>query len=175
MLQPKEGGTHTGRRGWRVHGKGSAQAKAVAAATAAGARAGYVFLHTAVDGYSRIAYTEALPDEKATTAIGFMHRARVWLAAHGITRIERIVTDNGACYRADAFARAMLGARHRRITPYTPRHNGKVERYNRILAEDFLYSRVWTSENHRAEALEVWNIHYNYHRPHSAAGGKPPA
>lgn len=128
--------------GWRAHGKGSAQAKAVAAATAAGARAGYVFLHTAIDGYSRLAYTEALPDEKATTAIGFMHRARVWLAAHGITRIERIVTDNGACYRADAFARAMLGARHQRITPYTPRHNGKVERYNRILTEEFLYSQV---------------------------------
>jgi transposase InsO family protein len=161
--------------GWRVHGKGSAQAKAVVAATAAGARAGYVFLHTAVDGYSRLAYTEALPDEKATTAVGFMHRARIWLAAHGITWIERIVTDNGACYRADAFARAMLGARHQRIRPYTPRHNGKVERYNRILAEEFLYSRTWTSEHHRAEALEVWNIHYNYHRPHSAAGGQPPA
>jgi transposase InsO family protein len=161
--------------GWRAHGKGSAQAKAVAAATAAGGRAGYVFLHTAVDGYSRLAYTEALPDEKAATAVGFMHRARVWLAAHGITWIERIVTDNGACYRADAFARAMLGARHQRIRPYTPRHNGKVERYNRILAEEFLYSRAWISEHHRAEALEVWNIHYNYHRPHSAAGGQPPA
>lgn len=123
--------------GWRTHARDSDHARAVARRKAKGVRGGYVYLHSAVDGYSRLAYTEALPDEKATTAIGFMHRARAWLAVHGITRIERIVTDNGACYRADAFARAMLGARHQRITPYTPRHNGKVERYNRILAEEF--------------------------------------
>lgn len=85
--------------GWRVHGKGSVQAKAVAVATAAGTRAGYVYLHSAVDGYSRLTYTEALEDEKSVTAIGFMHRARVWFAAHGIDRIQRIVTDNGSCYR----------------------------------------------------------------------------
>jgi transposase InsO family protein len=77
----------------------------------------------AVDGFSRLAYTEALPDEKAVTAIGFMHRARAWLAAHGIIHIQRIVTDNGACYRAKDFA-----------------HNGKVERYHRILAEEFCYA-----------------------------------
>jgi Integrase core domain len=106
--------------GWRVHGKGSVLAKAVAAATAAGARAGYVYLHSAVDGYSRLAYTEPLDNEKAITAIGFMHRARVWFAAHGIDRIERIVTDNGACYRANDFADVLHGARHQRITPYTP-------------------------------------------------------
>lgn len=104
-----------------------------------------------------------------------MHRARAWFAAHGISHIERIVTDNGACYRADAFARALLGSRHQRITPYTPRHNGKVERYNRIISEEFLYAHAWTSEDQRHEALSVWNIHYNYHRPHSAADGEPPA
>jgi transposase InsO family protein len=161
--------------GWRVHGKGSVQAKAVAAATKAGTRAGYVYLHSAVDGYSRLAYTEALTDEKAVTAIGFMHRARVWFAAHGIDHIQRIVTDNGSCYRAKDFAHVLHGARHQFITPYTPRHNGKVERYNRILAEEFLYARTWTSETQRAEALKVWNIHFNYHRPHSAAAGQPPA
>lgn len=161
--------------GWRVHGKGSEQAKAVAVATAAGAKAGYVFLHTALDGFSRLAYTEALPDEKTVTAIGFMHRARVWFAAHGITHIQRIVTDNGACYRAKDFARVLHGARHQRIAPYTPRHNGKVERYHRILAEEFLYARSWTSEEQRSEALKIWNIHFNYHRPHSAAAGQPPA
>jgi transposase InsO family protein len=122
-----------------------------------------------------LAYTEALPDEKTTTAIGFLNRAKAWLAAHGVTRIERIVTDNGACYRADTFARAVRGARHQRITPYTPRHNGKVERYNRILAEEFLYARTWTSEQQRADALGVWNIHYNYHRPHRATWNQPPA
>lgn len=161
--------------GWRVHGKGSVQAKAVAVATAAGTRAGYVYLHSAVDGYSRLTYTEALSDEKAITAIGFMHRARVWFAAHGIDRIQRIVTDNGSCYRAKDFVHVLHGARHQRITPYTPRHNGKVERYHRILAEEFLYARTWTSEAQRAEALKVWNIHFNYHRPHSAADGQPPA
>lgn len=73
--------------GWRVHGKGSAQAKAVARSTAAGTQAGYVYLHSAVDDYSRLTYTEALNDEKADTAIGFMHRAGAWFAAHGIDRI----------------------------------------------------------------------------------------
>lgn len=161
--------------GRRAHGRGSEQAKAVNRRKKKTERGGYVYLHSAIDGYSRLAYTEALPDEKAATAIGFLHRARAWFAAHGINHIERIVTDNGACYRADAFARALLGARHQRITPYTPRHNGKVERYNRILAEEFLYSRTWTSESDRADALRRWNIHDNYHRPHSSADDQPPA
>ncbi len=97
--------------GWRAHGRGSDQAKTVNRRRKPG-RGGYVYLHSAIDGYSRLAYTEALPDEKATTAIAFLHRARAWLAAHGIARIERIVTDNGACYRAESFTRALLGARH---------------------------------------------------------------
>jgi transposase InsO family protein len=161
--------------GWRVHGKGSDHDRAVARTKTRGTRTGYVYLHTAVDGYSRLAYTEALPDEKAVTAIGFMFRARAFFAAHGITRIERIVTDNGACYKAHDFGKVLLGARHQRITPYTPRHNGKVERYNRILAEEFLYAHEWTSDLQRQQALQIWNIHYNYHRPHSAAGNRPPA
>jgi transposase InsO family protein len=161
--------------GWRAHGRGSEQAKAADRAKARGAKAGYVYLHSAVDGHTRLAYTEALPDEKARTAIGFVNRAKAFFAAHGITRIERIVTDNGACYRAHDFAHVLQSARHQRITPYTPRHNGKVERYNRILSEEFLYARVWTSETQRAEALSVWNVHYNYHRPHTAVGNQPPA
>ncbi|MDF3144441.1 MULTISPECIES: IS481 family transposase [unclassified Streptomyces] len=161
--------------GWRAHGRGSGEAKAVDRRKKKTERGGYVYLHSAVDGYSRLAYTEALPDEMAATAIGFLHRAHAWFAAHGITRIERIVTDNGSCYRAGAFARALLGSRHQRTAPYTPCHNGKVERYNRILAEEFLYARTWLSEQQRAEALKVWNIHYNYHRPHGATGGQPPA
>lgn len=161
--------------GWRAHGRGSVQAKAVNRAKTAGARAGYVYLHSALDGYSRLAYTEALTDEKSSTAIAFMHRARAFFAAHGIAHIHRIVTDNGACYRAKDFVKVLHGARHQRITPYTPRHNGKVERYNRILAEEFLYARTWTSEHQRSEALQVWNIHYNYHRPHTAVSDRPPA
>ena len=153
---------------WRIHGKGSDEAKAVARTKTRGAKTGYVFPHSAIDGYSRLAYTEALRDEKAVTAVAFLDRARAWFSAHGITQIERIVTDNGACYRAHAFRDAMNGSRHQRITPYTPRHNGKVERYNRILAEEFLYARTWRSEAERTGALEAWNRHYNYHRPHGA-------
>lgn len=114
--------------GWRVHGRGSEQAKSAERGKRKSKRGGYVYLHSAIDGYSRLAYTEALPDEKAVTAVGYLDRARAWFAAHGITQIERIVTDNGACYRANAFRDAMKGSRHQRITPYTPRHNGTVER-----------------------------------------------
>ena len=79
--------------------------------------------------------------------------------------------------RAKTFVRAVNAhaSRHQRTRPYTPRHNGKVERYQRILAEELLYARTWTSEAQRAEAISVWTVHYNYHRPHSTAGGRPPA
>jgi transposase InsO family protein len=162
--------------GWRVHGRGSDQHRANDRAKTAGAARGYTYLHSAVDGYSRLAYTEALPDEKGATAVAFLARARVFLAAHGISRINRLVTDNGACYRSTAFARAVTDlGRHQRIRPFTPRHNGKVERYNRILAEELLYAHTWTSEHARTSALTSWNIHYNYHRPHTAIGNQPPA
>ncbi len=163
--------------GWRIHGVDSDHNRAVARAKGSGAKAGYVYLHSAVDGFSRLAYTEALPDEKAATAIGFLHRARVWFTSHGIRRFTRIVTDNGSCYRAKDFTRAVcsFASRHQRTRPYTPRHNGKVERYQRILANELLYAHPWASEDHRADAIARWNIHYNYHRPHSAAGDQPPA
>lgn len=161
--------------GWRVHGRDSPEARAVERTKQRGARRGYVYLHSAVDGNTRLAFTEALEDEKGATAAGFLDRARIWFAEHGITSIERIVTDNGACYRSAVFTDAVLPARHQRITPYTPQHNGKVERYNRILAEEFLYARTWRSEQERADGLLLWNLHYNYHRPHGAHDGQPPA
>lgn len=110
------------------------------------------------------------------TAAAFLTRAKLWFAAHGINHIHRIVTDNGACYRSGDFA-WIVGSktRHQKTKPYTPRHNGKVERYQRILAEELLYAREFTSEDARSAAIAVWNIHYNYHRPHSATGGQPPA
>ncbi|TFH74335.1 IS481 family transposase [Cellulomonas sp. HD19AZ1] len=162
--------------GWRAHGRGSHADKAPQRAKTSGARAGYVYLHSAVDGYSRLAYTEHLPDEKAATTIGFF-RARAFFAAHGIGRLVRVVTDNGANYKATAFTTtvAAVTSRHQRIRPHTPRHNGKVERYNRILAEELLYARVWTSEAERAAAITTWNIHYNYHRAHTAVSDRPPA
>ncbi|PFG33040.1 IS481 family transposase [Sanguibacter antarcticus] len=163
--------------GWRTHGRGSDQAKAVERAKTKGSRAGSIYLHSAIDGYSRLAYTEALPNETAATTIAFWARARAFFTAHGITRFTRVVTDNGSNYRARHFHRTIAGtaARHQRIRPHTPKHNGKVERYNRTLAEELLYATEWTSETQRANAITVWNIHYNYHRPHTAIGDRPPA
>lgn len=158
--------------GWWSHGRGSAQDKKKHAQ-----RIGYTYLHSMTDGFSRLAYTEALEDEKAITTIGFFHRARVFFAEHGITRISRLVTDNGVNYRAKAFARstcAFIG-RHQRTRIYTPRHNGKIERYQRILAEECLYARAYDSESERRNAIGVWVHHYNYHRPHTACGDQPPA
>ncbi len=86
--------------GWRVHGRDSDQHRCAARAKSAGAKRGYVYLHAIVDGFSRLAHTEPLPDEKGKTTAAFLARAKVWFAAHGITHIHRIVTDNGACYRS---------------------------------------------------------------------------
>ncbi|EST18940.1 hypothetical protein M878_44295 [Streptomyces roseochromogenus subsp. oscitans DS 12.976] len=163
--------------GRRAHGRGSEQAKAAQRAKTAGDKGGDVYLHSAVDGFSHLAYTEPLPDEKAATTVAFLSRARAFFAAHGIHRVVHVVTDNGANCRAAAFTRtlALWASRHQRTRPYTPRHNGKVERYRRILAEEPLYARNWTSEAERARAIAVWNVHYNYHRPHTTAGNRPPA
>ena len=89
----------------------------------------------------------------------------------------RVVTDNGASYRAWAFTTTItsLASRHQRIRPYTPRHNGKVERYNRILAEECLYARAYSSEQQRRDAVAVWIHHYNHYRPHTACHNRPPA
>ena len=161
--------------GWRAHGRGSAAAKK--SKRGPGAKVGYTYLHSAIDGFSRLAYTEALNDEQASTTIGFFCRARAFFIAHGIERIHRVVTDNGSNYRAKDFARAVvsLADRHQRIRPYTPRHNGKVERYNRLLADEVLYIRPYASEQARRDAIGVWVNHFNYHRPHTACGDQPPA
>lgn len=171
--------------GWRVHGRDSDQARAVDRDRATArvkktknktTRPGYVYLHSIIDGFSRLAYTEALPDEKGPTAAAFFARAKLWLAAHGITHIHRVITDNGPCYRSNAFAHIVgTGSRHLPTRPYTPRHNGKVERYQRTMTEELLYARTYNTNNERSEAIRIWNIHYNYHRPHSAARGRPPA
>jgi len=108
--------------GWRAHGRGSTQDRAAQRAKTSGARAGYVYLHSAVDGYSRLAYTEHLVDEKATTTIGCFHRAWAFFAAHGINRMVRVITDNGPNYTAAAFYRTVtaVASRHQRIRAHTP-------------------------------------------------------
>ena len=156
--------------GWRAHGRGSERAKRSQRRKTKNeqARLGYTYLHSAIDGNTRLAYTEARDNETAATAIDFMNNARVFFAAHGTNRIERLITDNGSCYRAADFTSSLREARHYHIKPYTPKRNGKVERYDRILAEELLYSREYTSEQQRRTAVEIWNVHYNYHRPPSA-------
>lgn len=164
--------------GWRVHGRGSDADRARRkGAKNRGTKVGYTFLHSAIDGYSRLAYTEAHEDETATTAIGFLCRARAFFATHGITRFTRIVTDNGPCYTAKDFTRSVtsFAVTHQRIRPYTPKHNGKVERYQQTMTREVLYAAPYESEQARRDQLQTWLTHYNYHRPHTAAGDQPPA
>jgi transposase InsO family protein len=137
---------------------------------------GYSYLHTALDDHSRLAYTEILGDERKDTAAGFLARAAAWYAAAGIT-IERVISDNGACYRSRDWAAtcAALGITPKRTRPYRPQTNGKVERYHRTLADEWAYAQPYTSETQRRAALDPWLHTYNHHRGHTALKGQPPA
>jgi transposase InsO family protein len=153
--------------GWRAHGR-SEQVR--------GRGIGYDHVHAAVDDHSRLAYAEILPDEKGTTTAGFLARAAAWFASHGIT-IRAVLTDNAFNYRhsrAVADILADQGIRHRFIRPHCPWTNGKVERFNRTLAKEWAYRRVYTSNRHRVRALPRWLAIYNNQRPHTALGGQPP-
>lgn len=154
--------------GWRAHGRGNAN-------DSKQTRVGYAFVHSAVDAHSRVAYSEVLNDERAVTATAFTARALAFFAELGIG-VERILTDNGSCYRSDAFAGLLRGSgvTHTRTRPYTPRTNGKVERFNRTLADEWAYARVYRSETARTTALDRWLHLYNHHRAHTALGGQPP-
>lgn len=163
--------------GWRVHGVGSDEHRASKRKGAGTGRIGYTYLHTAIDDHSRLAYTECLEDEKGTTAADFWLRAATFFAEHGITAIQRCLTDNGSCYRSRAWAAALeqTDTTHKRTRPYTPRTNGKVERFNGTLAREWAYVREYESEAHRRAALVPFLNDYNYVRPHAALGQKPPA
>src|SRR5699024_5702403 len=161
--------------GWKVHGRDSALGRA--SKRGKGRRVGYTYLHSAIDGFSRLAYTEPLEEDRKSTRLNSSHRAFAFFAAHWITRITRLISDNGPNYRSNAFARSIRGkvSRHQRTRPYTPRHNGKVERFQRITVDEFLYAEVFESEQERRNRHGVWLHHYNYHRPHTACGDQPPA
>jgi transposase InsO family protein len=137
---------------------------------------GYGYLHTALDDRSRLAYTEILEDEKRETAAAFLARAHAWYAGHGIA-VERVLTDNGGCYRSKAWAAACadLKITHKRTRPYRPQTNGKVERFHRTLADEWAYARPYPTETQRREALDPWLHTYNHHRGHTALKGLPPA
>lgn len=138
---------------------------------------GYTYLHNAVDDHSRLAYTELLADERKETAAGFWRRARAFFTTAGIERVERVLTDNGSCYRSKVFAAALAetGVVHKRTRPYRPQTNGKVERYNRTMLDEWAYATVYTSDTARREAFPDWLHTYNHHRGHTALGGHPPA
>jgi transposase InsO family protein len=137
---------------------------------------GYACLHTALDDHSRLAYTEILADETRETATAFLARAHAWYAAAGVA-IERVLTDNGSCYRSKAWAAACaeLQITRKRTRPYRPQTNGKVERFHRTLADEWAYARPYATETSRREALDPWLHTYNHHRGHTALKGLPPA
>ena len=136
---------------------------------------GYTHIHTAIDAYSRLAYSEFAGVEDSTNCVAFLDRAVAWFADHGI-EIERILTDNGVGYRSKIWATrcAELGIKHSRTKPYRPQTNGKVERFNRTLCDEWAYARTYTSETERRDALADWLHLYNHHRCHTALGGHPP-
>ena len=161
-------GRSAGRRNWRTD-------------TSSGQRSkhgdplhGHHFLHTALDGHSRLAYSELLSDERKETAAAFWRRANMWFSERGID-VRKVLTDNGSCYRSHAFKDALEGIEHRRTRPYRPQTNGKVERFHRTLADEWAYARLYTSDTERCQEFPIWLHTYNHHRGHTALGGQPPA
>jgi len=154
-----------GRPGHRVNGDRRTQMRGI----------GWEFVHVAVDDATRLAYVEVLDDEKGATAVAFLRRAVAFFCRYGI-RVERVLTDNGPCYRAivHALACRSLGIRHLRTRPYRPRTNGKAERFIRTLINSWAYGAVYHTSAERTAALAGWLDWYNRLRPHRSLGRKPP-
>jgi transposase InsO family protein len=161
--------------GHRVTGDRRGQVRATVDGTSRRAT-GWEFVHVCVDDATRLAYAEVLADEKGETAAGFLRRATAWLASMGVT-VERVLSDNGACYvsRAHAAACSELGVRHLRTRPYRPRTNGKAERFIQTLTNRWAYGAIYGSSVERTAALPGWLDHYNYRRGHGSLGHRPPA
>ena len=136
---------------------------------------GWEFLHVAIDDASRLAYTELLPDERKQSAMAFTRRALRWFARCGV-KVERIMSDNGPAYKSFAFRDllAQRGIKHKRTRPYTPRTNGKAERFIQTSLREWAYAQPFHSSAERAGAMRAWIDTYNHSRPHSALRGKPP-
>jgi transposase InsO family protein len=156
--------------GWKAHGRASGSIQRDRST-----KVGFDYVHSLVDDHSRLAYSEVLPDEKGATCAGFLERAIAYFAEHGITRIERLMTDNAWAYRWSL--REVCAAhqiRQKFIRPHCPWQNGKVERLNRTLATEWAYRQVFTSNDDRTAALAPWLEYYNTERRHSSLKGKPP-
>lgn len=136
---------------------------------------GWEYVHVCVDDATRLAYVEVLPNEKATSAVGFLRRAVKHFAAHGI-QVESVITDNGSAYvsTAHAIACRALGIRHLRTRPYRPQTNGKAERFIRTMLQGWAYAAIYRTSQERTAALEGWLDFYNRRRPHGAISHQPP-
>jgi transposase InsO family protein len=137
--------------------------------------AGWEFVHVCIDDASRIAFSQILPDEKKESAIAFLKAAVAYYASLGVP-IARVMSDNGSCYRSKAFAKACrdLGLKHVRTRPYTPKTNGKAERFIQTALREWAYAIAYPTSNHRAAELPVWLHRYNWHRPHGSLKSKTP-
>ena len=140
-----------------------------------GQGAGWEFVHVCIDDASRIAFTSILPDEKAVSAIPFLEAAVAYYESLGV-KVARVMTDNGPCYKAAAFARACkrLGLKHIRTKPYTPKTNGKAERFIQTALREWAYARAYNTSQERERQLQPWTHAYNWHRPHGSLKGNPP-
>lgn len=158
--------------GWRAHGRA-----ATSITRNRQTKAGYDYIHSMVDDHSRLAYSEIHDDERVETCAAFLLRAAAYFADHGITGIQRVMTDNALAYRhGRAFINAIeaIGAKQKFIKPHCPWQNGKVERLNRTLATEWAYRETFTTNQARRDALAPWIEYYNTERGHSALAGKPP-
>jgi transposase InsO family protein len=164
-LDVKKLGRIGGRVGHRIHGDRSQRVRG----------ASWEFVHVCIDDASRLAYAEVLHDELGVTATGFLERALAWYRQHGI-RAERILTDNGACYRSHTFRRLCLRRSIRLLytRPYRPQTNGKAERFIQTLLREWAYARPYRHSCLRTRVLTSWLRHYNERRPHGSLDGLPP-
>ena len=137
--------------------------------------AGWEFVHVCLDDASRIAFAQVLPDERKESAVAFLQAALAYYASLGVS-ILRVMTDNGACYRSEAFARTCrrLGLKHLRTRPYTPKTNGKAERFIQSALREWAYARPYPTSDQRAAELPAWLHRYNWHRPHGGIRSQTP-
>ncbi|WP_441235767.1 IS481 family transposase [Bradyrhizobium sp. 930_D9_N1_4] len=137
--------------------------------------AGHEFVHVAIDDASRLAFSQIRQDQKKESAIAFLKEAVTYYRSLGM-KVTGIMTDNGSCYRAKAFARACskLGLKHIFTRPYRPQTNGKAERFIQTVLREWAYARAYDTSDQRAKNLPIWLHHYNWHRPHGSLQAKPP-